>query len=973
MVDLSAFVPGCKAGPILVLPHRYFKIRGCSELEGDVIAYMTEDPGNYHVLLLLINPGAPECVLGISFPPLAKNFTAILEFKPEGIQTTVAATKNEATTETETSSAKAECPLLSDPTGENEYQRGLQLWKEEKYSDSVQYLKTAADAGHTLARYKLAKAFQAGKGVFQDLSLAYIHFSSVSLLLPKAQYRIGILLIYENSEKGAADSTVLAAQEISPKIREGLDALAAAAELGHSKASFALGKIYYTGDVVPKNLPLAAKLLTVPTKNGNPEALAILSELYAKGHIGKLPEEVLTFVEVLASQGDPRALRDFGMFHIQGTGVPEDHVKAAALFKEAIEKGDSEAEWRLGEMFRDARGGLPQDEAQAVTLFSSSAGKNIPGGQLNLGKAYRDGIGGLEANPEEGVKNFKLAADAGIMEARFLYARACSRGTGVPRNLREAASYFRLAANQGHVKAATELGLLLMEGATGVSKDKTEAGRHFKRAAEGEEGSYVAKYYLAVMKFKGRGMRQDPKGALALFYACADNPKATATLARKCRGEAHPNFFIGILKEGRKSRVKADWKEAAQRYRKSCESGYHPAFFRLGKILREGVENEIPKDLEEALKLFVEATKKGNSKAPKMLGEMYENGEGVNPDFATAEKYYRKAARRKNCEAAFHLGNEFQEGTKFPKNLEESTRFYQLAADLGNHRAQFITGKNYSNGVGVQVDKSVALTYYSKLDKNIPARYNCGLIQKLLRNGEAARANFKKCCDGDSYFGAYSLALLFEKGVDGVPKNFKVAKKFYGLASALGFFPADYRLGKVYLKCAKRKMSSEAESAEDCSHAKRTPSLDDEHEAALFYFKKAADQGYPKAMFEVGRCYARGIGVPGPDKAQAAAWYARASEKGNCNAHVSLGMMFRRGEVPGSPADPKKAAELYELALAGEKNNIFAANNLGWLHERGEGVARDLDKAMELYRQASEGGHQGATRNLELLKGREAR
>jgi TPR repeat protein len=55
-----------------------------------------------------------------------------------------------------------------------------------------------------------------------------------------------------------------------------------------------------------------------------------------------------------------------------------------------------------------------------------------------------------------------------------------------------------------------------------------------------------------------------------------------------------------------------------------------------------------------------------------------------------------------------------------------------------------------------------------------------------------------------------------------------------------------------------------------------------------FWYRKAAEQGYAKAQYNLGVSYVLGQGVP-QDYAQAALWYRKAAEQGYAEAQVGLG------------------------------------------------------------------------------------
>ena len=55
--------------------------------------------------------------------------------------------------------------------------------------------------------------------------------------------------------------------------------------------------------------------------------------------------------------------------------------------------------------------------------------------------------------------------------------------------------------------------------------------------------------------------------------------------------------------------------------------------------------------------------------------------------------------------------------------------------------------------------------------------------------------------------------------------------------------------------------------------------MEQSYEEALKYFRLAADQGHPTAVFCIGECYYKGNGVE-KDLAEAAKWYRKALDAG---------------------------------------------------------------------------------------------
>ena len=64
---------------------------------------------------------------------------------------------------------------------------------------------------------------------------------------------------------------------------------------------------------------------------------------------------------------------------------------------------------------------------------------------------------------------------------------------------------------------------------------------------------------------------------------------------------------------------------------------------------------------------------------------------------------------------------------------------------------------------------------------------------------------------------------------------------------------------------------------------------------AVEYYRKAAEQGYMEAQYELGRCYEIGLGLPS-DRYQASKWYLKAAERGHAEAQYYLGKYYENLE-----------------------------------------------------------------------------
>ena len=124
---------------------------------------------------------------------------------------------------------------------------------------------------------------------------------------------------------------------------------------------------------------------------------------------------------------------------------------------------------------------------------------------------------------------------------------------------------------------------------------------------------------------------------------------------------------------------------------------------------------------------------------------------------------------------------------------------------------------------------------------------------------------------------------------------------------------------------------------------------------AVYWYKKAADQDWATAQYDLGQMYFRGEGVT-QDYNQAFQWFKKAAEQGDAKVQHILGTMYDQGK--GVEEDDKQAVHWYRKAA--EQNHAPAQSNLGVLYAKGEGVMQDFIVAHMWFNIASSSGYKKA-------------
>ena len=114
-------------------------------------------------------------------------------------------------------------------------------------------------------------------------------------------------------------------------------------------------------------------------------------------------------------------------------------------------------------------------------------------------------------------------AAAGALAINFI------KGSGVRRDYGVAARWYRLAAEQGHVKAQVSLGNMYSKG-IGVIQDHAEAAKWYQLAAA--QGDAIAQFNLGVSYVKGLGVDKDYLQAHMWFSIGAEGGDAHAEQTR---------------------------------------------------------------------------------------------------------------------------------------------------------------------------------------------------------------------------------------------------------------------------------------------------------------------------------------------------------------------------------------------------------------------------------------------------------
>jgi TPR repeat protein len=292
------------------------------------------------------------------------------------------------------------------------------------------------------------------------------------------------------------------------------------------------------------------------------------------------------FFRDAAAVGEIRAMKNLGIMHSKGLGVPQSQSEALLWFKQAAEAGSPEAMNSLGVRYQKGRG-TKRDYAQAAAWF-------------------------------------RRAAEAGNVSAMNNVGLLVMRGHGVSQNHAEARAWFEKAAADGNANAMNGLGILYAQG-LGVAVDEPTAVDWYRKGADA--GDRNAMNSMGVMLERGRGVKKDLAKALAWYRKAAD------------AGDPSGQFNLGTLYLKGTPTIAADSRVAVQWFHRAAEAGNSDAMLSLGNLSLRG--EGVPKSAPKAQAFFERAAAAGNGAAMLNLGISCEERR----EFPQAAKWYRRALK----------------------------------------------------------------------------------------------------------------------------------------------------------------------------------------------------------------------------------------------------------------------------------------------------------------------------------------
>jgi uncharacterized protein len=624
------------------------------------------------------------------------------------------------------------------------------------------------------------------------------------------------------------------------------------------------------------------------------EICLVLGDWLQHGEFGEKDESQAAIVfQKACDAGDPTGCTQLAWKYLNAKGVPKDEKRGIELLNQGCDGGYLPACGDLA-IVAYAHGGpsIPKNVKKAISLFQRACedGHNLS--CVYLAGYYERGEG-VDKNIPKSLEFLEKACEAGDPNGCVKIADLFMGGVNLPKNLDKATHFYRKACeSQGSAgwisEGCTKLGSLYESG-NGIPKDLDEARALYKKACERGNNTACGKLGVLTEKATGKSLMTSGSaellrkgcqhslggGALLsalggsaeysegndascqklasyLIEACeqGDTPACIEVSDRYANGMVPKDKEPGVISIDKKlceaghadSCIWLDSREIPkdQFVReniliKHCQKGHFPSCERIQQYAFTHINPLNPSEpviLERGAELSKHACEGGIIPACIQLGDLYEEGQGVEQDFSYARELYQEACHKNDPDGCYRLAYTYQMGIGVPKDSLKATTIYRQSADLRRNGCE--KGKNkkgfdrhdfhwdcffladlYKEGLGVpkDLDEATALykqacdggngpkkacnlaltSYEQECEKDKSS--SCLLLGRWYRQGylfskDISRAIifYEKACSGKEGNACYNLGILYKHGKGDLNKP-ELGKSYLEKPCQYGFNP----------------------------------------------------------------------------------------------------------------------------------------------------------------------------------------
>eukprot|EP00899_Mesostigma_viride_P001427 jgi/Mesvir1/11285/Mv01079-RA.1 len=628
------------------------------------------------------------------------------------------------------------------------------------------------------------------------------------------------------------------------------------------------------------------------------------------------------------------------------------HVEGEAVTDGVIEREDGEL--RSSESTSAIADKSPADEPEAAPAEQGepSAGNEEEEVTQEVPIQSTEWWDLSDANVEELV----AMADGGSRDAQYLLGvmrlvgKRAGDDVGIPKDTAAAYRLLSAAADQGHPQAQSALAFMFRHGVGGAPQDEARAALYHAFAARGgavasqlalayyywtrskvHEGrcadalslySQVAERAMASYEVPGRAPLVEAVHLMHSWGATGGQHDAEAVRGHQGEADETIQYVQYMAEQGNVGSLRTmgslhywgarglprDHGQAYLYLRRAADAGDPEAMVSVGDMHATGVG--VARNESEAMAWFQRAVDAGHVGAHGGLGYLLAYGRTTPHDYGKAVEHFTTAvAGAGDVDAQYHLGVMHMKGTGVARDYNKAAQLLTLAAARQHPGALYHLAKLYHLGTGLSMSCRSAVILYKQVAERGPwgALLRAGHERFLVGDMPAAFLLYARAAEMGYEVGASNAAWLLETSHG---EGHSAHKASQGDPSHEGETPQHWQGSEeADLGLHRRRGKPMARvSMEEGGYASWRAAV------LLWMWEQGAEQGNVYALMRVGDHFYYGKGGRAVDIPRAAAAYQAAAALGNVQAMYNLGSMHERGE--GLPRDLHLAKRYYEQAIA---------------------------------------------------------
>lgn len=288
------------------------------------------------------------------------------------------------------------------------------------------------------------------------------------------------------------------------------------AEAGDEAAMYKAAEMLYVGYGTLQDRKEALRWFRESAKAAYVPAMLKLMQFYNDGELVKKNLTLsMSWGKKAAATGEPEGQYALAKAYIYGEPEIQDTDKGLKLLVDMVQQGDAAAEDMIQEVHRKMRKAKESFD-QGIRNPSTASGYYEMGMYCKEGDGYHRYL-------KEAAEYFRKAAEKEHIQAQYQLALAYYTGAGVKKDEAESIRWLEKAAAKSH-KEAGELLAELREKQR-IRQEKTEFKNHLRQA---EKGDAYAQSKVAGMYLRGTGVKKDIKKGIEWYEKASETDEGYA-------------------------------------------------------------------------------------------------------------------------------------------------------------------------------------------------------------------------------------------------------------------------------------------------------------------------------------------------------------------------------------------------------------------------------------------------------------